>query len=136
MSKIAAEKPTARSRLRRSTDPVAWLAVGALSAGAFHLRTVVPDEATRQPIYLVALLLIGGVVGVFWPDRCWRWGVAGLIGVVVADLNCLVGSAQPASLQPQAVWEHMLASAPHWVVVGMAILLGAYLGSKLPGAGL
>jgi hypothetical protein len=75
-------------------------------------------------------------MGVFRPDRPWRWAVAGFVGVAFADLLRLGSSPQMASFQPQAIWEHAQASGPHWLVVSLAILLGAYLGSKLPGSGL
>lgn len=122
---------SAVARLQRSSDPLWWLATVALTLTALWLRHHVFEHDIRDIAYYICMFLIGALVGAFCSSRPWRWPLASLLTLSLADFSHFSTSFQIPTLTSEDILKHLSANGPEWVLNTIPVLVGAYVGAHM-----
>ena len=125
-------------RRRHPFDVLWWLVTGALTWTLARAPDFLypEDQGAPQLVSHSMLILVGGLVGAFRPDRPWRWGVAAFLALALGDI-C---QASEGSYFPEVglghLWMHFTTGAADWAMHAVWVLIGAYAGALLVKKGL
>ncbi len=130
-------KPSVRapSRLGSATDLFWWcLAAGLGFLAAWLPQRLLPlgtDQITRAVFMNGGFLIAGILLGALKPERAWRWGLACILALPIADAIRLGGDPNSAALSTEELMSAILNALPshvtHFVPAGVGAYLGAYM---------
>lgn len=127
----------APSHFGTAVDLFFWL----LAAGLGFLAASLPkillppgsDNVTRAIFMNGGFLVTGILLGALRPERAWRWGLATILALPVADAIRIGGDPNAASLTTEEMMTALLNTLPGHVTHFLPAGLGAYLGAYMLG---
>jgi hypothetical protein len=125
------------SRFGGATDLFWWcLAAGLGFLAASLPQMVLPpgtDNVTRAVFMNGGFLVTGILLGALKPERAWRWGLAAILALPIADAIRLGGDPNSAALSTEEMMNALLVAVPGHVTHFLPAGLGAYLGAYMMG---
>lgn len=131
------EKPAVPgpSRFGAAGDLFWWCLAAFLGYLAASLpQRVLPqgtDTLTRAVFMNGGFLIAGILLGAMKPERAWRWGLASILALPLADVIRLGGDPNAGALSAEEMMNAMFRTLPahvtHFVPAGVGAYLGAYL---------
>jgi len=118
-------------------DLIFWV----LAAGMGFLAASLPqmllppgtDNVTRAIFMNGGFLIAGILLGALRPERAWRWGLASVLALPLADAVRIGGDPSSAALSTEEMMTALLDTLPGHVTHFLPAGLGAYLGAYLLG---
>ena len=106
----------APSRYGTAVDLFFWLLAAALGFLAASLpQTLLPsgsDNVTRAIFMNGGFLIAGILLGALRPERAWRWGLASILGLPLADAIRIGGAPDAATLSTEEMMTALLDTLP------------------------
>jgi hypothetical protein len=125
------------SRYGTAVDLFFWgLAAGLGFLAATLPKTMLPpgsDNVTRAIFMNGGFLVSGILLGALRPERAWRWGLATILALPVADAIRIGGDPNTAALSTEEMMNALLQTLPGHVTHFLPAGLGAYLGAYMLG---
>jgi hypothetical protein len=131
------ETPSVRgpSRFGAAGDLFWWCLAAFLGylAASLPQRVLPPqtDAVTRAVFMNGGFLIAGILLGAMKPQRAWRWGLASILALPLADAIRLGGDPNVAALSADEMMTALFRTLPshvtHFVPAGVGAYLGAYL---------
>jgi len=125
--------PRLPHRLGARTDLLWWLLAAALGFFAASLPQLLlgpmVDTTTRGLFLNGAFLIVGILMGALKPERAWRWGLASILALPLADAIKLGGDPNLASFSSDQIMSAFLNAMPAHISRFLPAGAGAYLGA-------
>lgn len=125
------------SRYGTAVDLFFWVLAAGLGFLAATLpKTLLPpgsDNVTRAIFMNGGFLVSGILLGALRPERAWRWGLASILALPVADAVRIGGDPNAAALTTEEMMNALLETLPQHVTHFLPAGLGAYLGAYMLG---
>jgi hypothetical protein len=87
------------------------------------------DTTTRGLFLNGTFLIVGILMGALKPERAWRWGLASILALPLADAIKLGGDPNLASLSSDQIMSAFLNAMPAHISRFLPAGAGAYLGA-------
>jgi len=111
--------------------------LGVLAAASPRLLLPPTTDAVTRAVFLNgAFVIVGMVLGALKPQRAWRWGVASILALPLADAIRLGANPNLATLPTEQLVSAFLNSMPDYVTRSVPAGAGAYLGAYLVARGM
>jgi len=134
LQKVSVRAP---SRYGTAVDLFFWVLAASLGFLAASLPKVIlppgSDNVTRAIFMNGGVLVAGILLGALRPERAWRWGLATILALPVADAIRIGGDPNAASLTTEEMMTALLDTLPGHVTHFLPAGLGAYLGAYMLG---
>lgn len=107
-------------------------ALGVLAAASPRLLLPPTTDAVTRAVFLNgAFVIVGMVLGALKPQRAWRWGVASILALPLADAIRLGADPNLATLSTEQLVSAFVNAMPDYVTRSLPAGAGAYLGAYL-----
>jgi len=127
----------APSRYRSAVDLIFWILAAGLGFVAASLPKIAlppgTDNVTRAIFMNGGFLVAGILLGALRPERAWRWGLASILALPLADAVRIGGDPNSVALSTEEMMTALLDTLPGHVTHFLPAGLGAYLGAYLFG---
>lgn len=119
----------------KNKDGFWWGVAAVLGAGSWivplHFRFGL-TEGNALLLATACILVTGAVIGFLKPNRPWRWGIASVLLLPVAEIVMLtagpIEKTEP-TFSPLALLPYLLLKIPIYALIALPALLGAYVGA-------
>jgi len=107
-------------------------ALGVLAAASPRLLLPPTTDGVTRAVFLNgAFVIVGMVLGALKPQRAWRWGVASILALPLADAIRMGGDPNLATLPTEQLLSTFLNAMPDYITRSVPAGAGAYLGAYL-----
>lgn len=107
-------------------------ALGVLAAASPRLLLPTTTDAVTRAVFLNgAFVIVGMVLGALKPQRAWRWGLASILALPLADAIRLGADPNLATLSTEQLVSAFVNAMPDYVTRSLPAGAGAYLGAYL-----